>query len=106
MTLRNVDDAGRQTLLDQIGRMNLLAISGGRVVPIDAGVLLPVSSGYSVRVELTAFDTYRVSRVFLRCGKEIPKGVRDEVYADELAQAAYFAGMFESYDEYEWADAR
>lgn len=96
-------DAGvRKQMLDQIGRMNLLAISGGRVKPIEHGVELPVGSGYSVRVELNALDYYEVSRVYRRGGKEWVKGHRSDVDCFQLSEVAYYASCFRSYDEGEW----
>ena len=58
-------------LLNQIGRMNVFAISGGRVgVWKPQGecveVELPVSSGYWVRITLSWDDTYTVERVLKR----------------------------------------
>lgn len=92
----------RRAIRDQIGMMNILSISGGRIRAIENGIELPVSNGYSVRVELTAGDDYTVSRIFRRGAKEWVKGSRDRVYCDEVSEAAYFAGMFRSYDENEW----
>lgn len=92
----------RREILAQIGRLNLCAISGGRVTPIESGVELPVGSGYVVRVELTALDYYEVSRVFRRGGKEFVKGVRSDVDCFQVADAAYYASCFRSYDEGEW----
>jgi hypothetical protein len=98
----NISAEERLQIVQQIGRVNLLSISGGRVKPIDDGIELPVSNGYSVRVQLTAGDDYTVSRVFRRAGKEWIKGTRERVYCDEVCTATYYAGMFRSYDETEW----
>lgn len=100
--LLKVDGDQRREMLAQIGRMNVAAISGGRVTPIEAGIELPVGNGYSVRVELTAMDYYNVSRIFKRGGKEWVKGTRSDVDCFQLADAAYFASCFRSYDENEW----
>ena len=91
-------------MLGQLGRGNLLAISGGRVVIVnDDLVSLPVSNGYSVEVELdVAHDTYTVRRVFRRGTKVWIKGERTNVYCDELGETAYVAHAFRSYDETEW----
>lgn len=97
-----VNGEQRKEMLRQVGRMNLLAISGGRVNPIEFGIELLVGSGYSVRVELTAMDYYEVSRIFKRSGKEWVKGTRSDVDCFQLADAAYFASCFRSYDENEW----
>lgn len=104
--LLKVDGDQRREMLRQIGRMNVLAISGGRVTAIESGIELPVGSGYRVRVELTALDYYRVSRVFVRGGKEFLKGVRDDVDCFEVGQAAYYASCFRSYDEDGWVTKR
>lgn len=92
----------RLEIYRQIGSMNVLSISGGRVDPIMDGLELPVSNGYRVRVRLTPMDTYTVQRVFKRGGKEWIKGERTNVYFNEVGEAAYYAGMFRSYDEKEW----
>ena len=55
-----------QQMVEQIGRMNLMAISGFRVTRRETGVTLPVGAGYSVTVDLDWDDTYVVRRVFKR----------------------------------------
>lgn len=102
MTALSLSGEQRRTIAEQIGRMTILSISGGRIRPIEGGIELPVGSGYSVRVELAPSDTYTVSRVFRRGGKEWIKGSRSEVYCSEVGEVAYFAGMFRSYGEEEW----
>lgn len=97
-----IDVAQRADIARQIGRMNILSISGGRVIGIANGIELPVSNGYHVRIELTAGDDYTVSRIFKRGAKEFVKGQRERVYCDEVGEIAYRAGMFRSYDENEW----
>lgn len=92
----------RQQIVSQINRMTLLAISGGRVTPIENGIELPVGAGYSVRIEHNALDYYDVSRVFKRGAKEWIKGVRENVDCEQVSEAAYFASSFRSYDEQEW----
>jgi hypothetical protein len=92
----------RQQIIQQIGTGNILAISGGRIIGTENGIELPVSNGYSVRIELDPSDTYTVTRVFKRAGKEFVKGSRSDVYCDQLSEIAYRAGMFRSYDENEW----
>lgn len=91
----------REEIVTQIG-VNILSISGGRVRALPDGIELPVSHGYRVRVRLTPMDTYTVQRVMVRGAKEFLKGERTDVYADEVSEAAYYAGMFRSYDETEW----
>jgi hypothetical protein len=103
-TTREGRDFYRSEIVRQIGNMRILMISGGRVVAHENGIELPVSNGYRVRVELAADDTYTVSRIFKRGGKEWVKGKRTDVYFDEVGEAAYYAGMFRSYDEHEWVE--
>jgi hypothetical protein len=81
-------------LLEQIGRMNVLAISGGRVLRRDSGVTLPVGCGYSVTVDLDWDDTYVVRRVFKRGAKVWVKGERRGVYFTEVGETAYRASCF------------
>lgn len=81
-------------LLAQVGRMNVLAISGGRVVRRESGVTLPVGAGYCVTVDLDWDDTYRVRRVFKRGAKVWVKGEQTGVYADQVGEVAYRASCF------------
>jgi hypothetical protein len=102
-----IDNEQRQEIVRQIGRMNLMAISGGRVIAMSNGIRLPDSrTAYSVVVVLEANDTYTVKREFCRKVKGIetiyPKGERTNVYCDELGEVAYYASCFVSYDETEW----
>lgn len=90
-----------RTLVQQIGR-NIYAISGGRVYDSGHGVILPVSSGYKVVVDLMAGDTYRVRRLFIRGTRVWLKGERTNVYFDEVGEVAYYASCFRSYDADEW----
>lgn len=87
-----------QELVQQIGRMNILAISGGRVLRRETGVTLPVGAGYSVKVDLDASDTYTIQRVFKRNGKEFDHGTLTNVYCDEVGEMAYQASSFRSYN--------
>jgi hypothetical protein len=81
-------------LLAQIGRMNVAAISGGRVLVRPTGVTLPVGCGYSVTVDLHPSDTYVVRRVFTRAGRQSIKGERRDVYCDDVGEVAYRASCF------------
>lgn len=92
----------RRAMRDQIGLGNVLSISGGRITPIRSGIELPVAHGYRVRVHLEPDDTYTVERIYKRGLKETVKGSREGVYAEELGETAYRAGMYASYDENEW----
>lgn len=90
----NGRDLDTDVLVSQIGRMNVFAISGGRVQYTDAYVVLPVGRGYSVEIELEADDTYTVRRVFTRAGKRAVKGEQTEVYNTEVGEIAYRASCF------------
>ena len=92
----------RHEIIHQIGAMVIASISGGRIRALPDGIELPVSSGYRVRIRLTPADTYTVQRVMVRGSKEFHKGERTDVYFDEVSNAAYYAGMYKSYDETEW----
>lgn len=89
-------DCDAPTLLAQIGKMNVAAISGLRVDVYDDGVVLPVSNGYSVHVILAADDTYTVRRVLKRGAQSWVKGEQTGVYCEEVGEAAYQASCFQS----------
>lgn len=95
------------TLLDQIGRRNVYAISGGRVgVWKPEGecveVELPVSAGYLVRITLAWDDTYTVERVLRRRPKgqtaKLDKvmGRVSGVYCDQVGEVAYRASCYKN----------
>jgi hypothetical protein len=83
-----------QTLVDQIGPRNVLAISGGRLLACRTGITLPVAAGYSVTVDLAAGDTYTVRRVFVRGTRRWVKGERSGVYCEQVGEVAYQASCF------------
>ena len=83
-----------QVLLKQIGRMNVLAISGGRFQSRRTGVTLPVRYGYSVSVDLTANNSYIVKRVFARGGRVWIKKTWTDVYCSEVGEIAYQASCY------------
>jgi hypothetical protein len=87
-------EADARTIVAQIGRMNLFAISGGRMLDAGDGVDLEVGRGYWVRIRLAANDTYIVQRVFVRAGKIGIKGELTDVYAEDLGELAYQASCF------------
>jgi len=95
----------RKTIVHQIGFMNVLAISGGRVTALPDGIELPVGSGYRVRVRLTPADDYTVERVFIRSGEVFSKGIEDMVYCDEVGETAYRASCFRNDDAEYWPAA-
>ena len=87
-------------LIDQIGRMNIFAISGGRVgvTKNNQGetveIELPVGYGYRVSITLGWDDTYTVSRQFVRKGVVTDKGTIEGVYCDQVGEIAYKASCF------------
>jgi hypothetical protein len=92
--------------LSQIGRMNIAAISGGRVDTMfrgtkECGIHLPVTNGqggngrgWGVNVFLANNDTYTVQRV----QGDTVKGEQTNVYADEVGESAYQASSYKSND--------
>ena len=90
-------EMNHQETISQIGTVNVLAISGGRVrLTEDLGLSLPVSSGYSVEVRLTLADLYEIRRVFKHGDKVWIKGTVDGVYADQLGEMAYQASCYKN----------
>ena len=90
-------------LLGQIGRMNIFAISGGRVQvwrtndgKATRTITLPVSNGYSVEIYLAWDDTWTVTRQFKRKGQYFNKGTIEGVYAENIGEVAYQASCFRS----------
>lgn len=100
-----IDHSQRAEIVRQIGKMNILAISGGRVIALQDGVELPVGAGYRVRVRLTPADTYTVERVFVRNGSHFSKGIETQVYCDEVGEVAYRASCFRNDDAEYWPAA-
>jgi len=92
-------------VLAQVGRMNLLAVSGGRAVNIrnndgeTVGVLLPCGESRAVEVVLDWMDVYTVRRVRL-VNKGASRGTvtveteTEGVYCDELAEVVYRASCW------------
>ena len=98
-----IDKEMRKTICEQIGFGNILSISGGRVIPTDTGINLPVSHGYHVHVEYNeGCDDYTITRIFKRGNKEFIRGRVKHVYCDQVGELAYRAGMFHSWDENQW----
>ena len=100
-----IDDDQRNEIAAQIGRSNVLAISGGRCKRLPDGIELPVGYGYSVRVRLTPVDDYTVERMFVRGNREFSKGIETMVYADEVGETAYRASCFRNDDAEYWPAA-
>ncbi len=85
-------------LAAQIGRRNILAISGGRIRVRETGITLPVAHGYRVDIDLAANDTYTVRRVFARGAKQWVKGERTGVYCEDVGETAYQASCYVNVD--------
>lgn len=84
------------TILDQVGRMNLLAISGGRYARVaEMTISLPVRYGYFVEIEYIAgSDLYEVRRMFRRGARTSCKGAQSGIHAEQLGEAAYRASCY------------
>lgn len=95
------------TMVQQIGSGNILAVSGGRWFRIsDTEIHLPVTYGYRVSVKYDlGSDSYIVSRSYVRGSKVFDKGSVSNVYFTELGDKVYKASCYESYDENEWMTA-
>lgn len=94
LTADNFIKCDNSILLRQIGMMNVLAVSGGRVTQRETGVTLPVARGYSVTIDLHVSDTYTVRRIFKRGATETVKGEATYVYVDQLAETVYRASCY------------
>lgn len=97
-TTNEFRDCDTQQMIQQIGRMNIFAISGGRITRRETGITLAVGAGYSVTVDLDFNDTYVVRRVFKRGAKVWIKGEQRDVYMDEVGEVAYRASCFRNGD--------
>lgn len=92
-----------RVVVQQIGFMNVLAISGGRIEHRATGITMKVGAGYSVTVDLDWNDTYVVRQVFTRGAKQWVKGERREVYFTEVGEVAYKASCYQNnYKPEEW----
>jgi hypothetical protein len=91
-------------LINQIGHMNILAISGGRVIVVKNNdgetieVELKCGAGYRVSIALGWDDTYTVTRQYVRKGTVFNKGTVEGVYCDNIGEFAYKASCFRSYE--------
>lgn len=102
---RTLTGEQRRLILQQTGRMTVLGISGGRVVPLHDGIELPVSQGYKVRIRLNGLDLYNVERVMVRGAKEFPKGTMSNVYAEQLSEVAWAAHAYRNDENGVWEAA-
>jgi hypothetical protein len=101
-TTETFRDCDADQVIAQIGRMNLMSISGLRVIRRATGVTLPVGAGYSVTVDLDWSDEYVVRRVFKRGAKVWIKGEQRRVGCEEVGEVAYRASCFRNGD---WGEA-
>jgi hypothetical protein len=91
-------------LINQIGKMNVYAISGGRVYVSKnqdgetVGIDLPCGAGYRVSIELGWNDEWVVTRQFVRKGIVFNKGTVEGVLCENIGEVAYRAACFRSYD--------
>ena len=96
---------GAAEILQQIGKMNILAVSGGRVGLLEnaegekVGVFLPITHDRRVEVILTVMDTYRVirSRHIVKgssAGAEVIEAETNDIYCDEVGEAVYQASCW------------
>jgi hypothetical protein len=83
-------------LLEQIGFYNVGAISGGRVIGMENGVILPVGYGYKVIVELNGFDLYNVKRVYVKGAQVYKEWVVENVGSENVGEVAYQASCFKN----------
>ena len=83
-----------RTLVDQVSMMNIMAISGGRIIRRETGITLPIRYGYSGEIDLAGNDTYTVKRVYTKGLNRIIKGELAGVYCDEVGEVAYLASCY------------
>ena len=92
-------------IVSQIGKMTVLAVSGGRMTALrneegdEVGVILPINPTRRVEVVLDFMDTYTVRRVrYLNkgqfAGKEVVEFEREDIYCDELYDVVYTASCW------------
>ena len=106
---RNSDREGRPCdlteLAHQLGRMTVLAISGGKCFTIHngegdpIGLLLPCGNSRAVEVVLDWNDTYSVRRVRLvtrgnETGAVVVESEQSGIYCDQVSETAYQASCW------------
>ena len=84
------------TMLQQIGAMTVLGVSGGRWRELEPGVVeLPVRYGYRVEVAYDeGRDTYTVRRRWVAGARQAMKGEITDVHAGELPQVVWLASCY------------
>jgi hypothetical protein len=103
MTTKTGRPFNEDELIAQIGHMNILAISGGRVyvskhINETVGIDLPCGAGYRVSIQLGWNDEWTVTRQFVRKGVVFNKGTIEGVLCDNIGEVAYKASCFRSYE--------
>jgi hypothetical protein len=84
-------------LLNQIGAMNVLAISGGRRITQGANTLFPVSNGYFVTVTINNRDLYDVKLFKANKNKAAVVMDWDDIGAEIIHEVAYQASCFNNW---------
>lgn len=93
------------TIISQIGRMNVFAISGGKYITIKnaenetVGVMLPCGTNRAVEVVLNFWDLYTVRRVRLitsgaNRGEVVVEETHENMYFDQVGEVAYTASCW------------
>jgi hypothetical protein len=83
--------------MNQIGKMVVLAVSGGRMACLEdkegetVGVILPITSTRRIEVVLDYSDTYIVKRIrYIQTEKmahtEVVEAEQSHIYCDQLAE--------------------
>jgi len=94
-----------RVIAQQIGTMNILTVSGGRVGKFltaesdEVGIFLPIDTARRVEVVLDWMDTYTVSRVrYIMTGKakgtEVVEVTQSDIYCDGVGEAVYQASVW------------
>ena len=84
-------------LLNQIGAMNVLAISGGRRITKDSTTLFPVSNGYFVTVTINNWDLYDVKLFKANKNKAAVFMDWENIGAEIIHEVAYQASCFNNW---------
>lgn len=89
-------ECNNQLLINQIGMMTILGVSGGRIILRETGITLPVSHGYKVEIDLAWNDTYIVKRTLTRGAKYTIKGQQTDVHFPELSEIVWNASCYKN----------
>jgi hypothetical protein len=100
------EDSGRAIshamMRTQIGKGTEMSVTGFRAPRQmnQSTIWFPCGNGYHVEIHIAADDTYTVRRIFQRGAKVWIKGEQAGVYADQIDEVFYRAGMFRD----DWAN--